>query len=139
MDVPNAFIGRKAKPVAADLATALGPAMAWWQTLTDELADCGVGFHEWNTPAQKYGWTLRLKRNKRTILFLSPCKDCFEAMLVLDDRALDAALQSDLPPLVIKRITESPYNIEGATVRLMVKSAADMAIVRRLVAIRLES
>lgn len=139
MDVPNAFIGKKTKPSLAELSAALGASMAWWNALVDELAERGVGFQEWNAPAQKYGWTLRLKRNKRTIVFLSPGKGCFQAMLVLDDRSLAAAQASDLPPALLKRITDAPYNIEGASVRLAVKTEADMAAVRQLVAIRMES
>jgi hypothetical protein len=139
MDIPNAFIGKKTPPKPAELSAALGTCAVLWQTLVEELAECGAGFQEWNSVSQKYGWSLRLKRNKRTIVQLSPCKGCFRVMFILGDRAVAAAKQSDLPKNVLKLIADATCYTEGTGIRLMVKSAQDLPSIRKLVTLKLEN
>ena len=50
----------------------------------------GVSDQEWKgVVVKKYGWSLRLKKKGRNILYLSPGKDCFMTSFVLSDKALD--------------------------------------------------
>jgi hypothetical protein len=135
---PNAFIGKAEKPTDAELTAALGQARATWDQLIDDLADeCGVVGQEWNSYSRKAGWSLRLKREQRNIVYLSPCQGCFLVSFALGDKAVKAALQSKLPPPVIKIINEAKRYAEGTGVRLEVKAPKDIAAVKTLASIKL--
>ena len=136
----NAFLGRPSKPTNTELATALGPANTLWVRLVADLAeDSNVNVQEWKSTSKKYGRSLRLKLKQRTIVYLSPHCGCFTASFVLGDKALAAARVAGLPASVIKDIAEAKRYPEGTGLRLEVKAAKDLVIVKKLAQIKLES
>jgi hypothetical protein len=137
METPNAFIGRTTLPTTQELSAALGSTAAEWKQLVDWLAEEGVADQEWKSSAAKYGWSLRLKRKKRTIIYLAPCNGCFRVSFVLGDRAVAAARESDLPMAVLKLLDEAPRYAEGTGLRLLVKGPKDLAPIRKLALIKL--
>ncbi|MBZ5591670.1 MAG: DUF3788 domain-containing protein [Acidobacteriia bacterium] len=138
--LPNAFIGKEKKPTEAELAAELGPAKSLWDRLIAELADeSNIVTQEWNSYSPKAGWLLRLKREKRTILYLSPCRGCFRASLALGEKAVQAARQSGLPQRVMKVIDEAKRYAEGTGVRIDVNGPGDIPIVKKLAAVKLEN
>jgi hypothetical protein len=137
--LPNAFIGKLEKPTDADLTAALGPAKALWNELLAALAnEYKINIQEWNSYSRKAGWSLRLIREKRAILYLSPCRGCFFVSFALGDRAVEAARQSGLPRHVIKIINEAKRYAEGTAVRIEMKKPKDIDIVKRLAAIKMD-
>jgi len=140
MDVPNAFINHPNQPTPAEVRAALGASAGLWERLLNWLAaEKGVAEQEWKSTSVKYGWALRLKVKKRTIVYLGPCAGCFRASFVLGDRAVAAARESDLPQGLLKAIDEAPRYAEGTGVRLIVKAEKDLAGIRKLAAIKLEN
>ena len=139
MDFSNTFIGRKTQPSAKALAATLGDSLDIWKELTRWLAGIGISTKEWHSVSPKYGWALRPKLKSRTILYLSPGAACFCVSLVLGDRAVAAARASDLPKAVLKEIAGSRRYAEGTGVRLLVKTAEDLAPIRTLVEIKLQN
>ena len=138
MDLPNAFISQTTKPTTAELTSALGPSAETWKLLVGWLAtEQGVTEEEWKSISPKYGWSLRFKLKKRTIVHLGPCQGCFRVVFILGDRAVEAARKSDLPKTVIKAIDEATRYVEGTGIRLMVKRNKDLAPVRKLALIKL--
>jgi hypothetical protein len=135
---PNAFIGKTKQPTDGELTAALGPARVTWdQLLADLEREFGVNVHEWNSYSPKAGWSLRVKREQRNIVYLSPCQGCFRVSFALGDKAVQAARQSKLPPRVIKIINEAKRYAEGTGVRFEVKAPKDIAAVKMLAAIKL--
>jgi len=138
--LPNAFIDKPEKPNEDELAAELGPTKALWDQLIAGLADeNGVDILEWKSYSLKAGWSLCLKRKKRTIVWLSPCRGCFRAAFILGDRALEAARQSKLPQRVVKIINEVPRYPEGTGVWIDVSGPKDIAIVKKLATVKLEN
>ena len=137
MDIQNAFVNRAVQPTAQEVDAALGASAEIWKQLVDWLAEKGVADQEWQSISPKYGWSLRLKLKKRTIVYLSPCIGCFRVAFVLGDRAVAAARQSDLSKSTLKLLDEAPRYAEGTGVRLMVKGAKDLPAVRKLALIKL--
>jgi hypothetical protein len=136
--LPNAFIDKPKKPTAAELTAALGPARALWDQLLARLADeHNLTVQEWNSYSRKAGWSLRLKRKDRNILYLTPCEGCFFVSFALGDKAVQAARQSGLPQSVIKIINEAKRYAEGTGVRLEIKKPKDIGMVEQLAAIKL--
>ncbi|HZL78027.1 MAG TPA: DUF3788 domain-containing protein [Candidatus Limnocylindrales bacterium] len=135
---PNAFINKPKQPTNAELAAALGPAKATWdQLLTDLAQEFDVNVHEWNSYSLKAGWSLRVKRKARTIVWLAPCPGAFRVALILSDKAVLAAQEAKLPKRILKIINEAPKYPEGTGVRLEVKSSKDIATLKKLAAIKL--
>lgn len=89
---PNAFLGRADTPDDAAVSEALGPAKPVWDQLIDALATRhDVTTHEWKSYSHKTGWSLRLLRKKRTIVWLTPCVNCFGVAFILGGKAMRAA------------------------------------------------
>jgi hypothetical protein len=138
--LPNAFINKPEVPTDKELAEALGPAKAAWDELIAGLAaEDDVAVQEWKSYSLKTGWALRLKRKKRTIVYLSPCQGCFRVAFILGDRAMQAARQSRLPRRAIALLDEAPRYPEGTGVRLDVRGLKDIAVVRQLAKVKLEN
>jgi hypothetical protein len=137
MEFPNAFIGKTSLPTAKEIATALGATATLWKQLVDWLAEQGVAEEEWKSGSVKYGWSLRLKLKKRTIVYLGPCAGCFRVAFVLGDRAVAAARQSGLSKSTLHLLDEAPRYAEGTGLRLMVKAPKDLAAIRKLALIKL--
>jgi hypothetical protein len=136
--LPNAFIGKADKPTEKELAAALGSAKKLWDELVADLVkENGIDTQEWYSYSVKSGWYLRLKVKKRNIVYLGPCKGLFSAAFVLGDKAIKAAKQSDLPKPILKIINESKRYAEGTVVRLDIKKAKDIDIVKKLATIKL--
>ena len=138
MDLPNAFIGQVTPPSERDVAAKLGPALAIWKELLAWLDEKGIANGEWKSVSpKKYGWALRPALKKRTILYLGPCEGCFRVSFVLVDKAVAAARNAGLPKILLKEISEAKRYAEGTGVRLMVRKREDLAVVRKLVEIKL--
>lgn len=141
MEYINAFKGKKDQPTDAEIAAALGPTINTWNEFIKWMADeAGVRDQEWKgIVVKKYGWSLRLKQKKRKIVYLGPGEGCFMVSFVLSDQALQAAKETRLPKAVAEEIAAAPRYPEGNGVRLLVKHAADLSAIRKIVAIKLAS
>jgi len=87
-------------------------------------------------PARKRGG-LRLKREKRTICYMTPCEGYFIASFALGEKAVKAAHETDLPVSVLEVIDVAKKYAEGRGVRLEVRSAEDVGNVEKLAAVKM--
>ena len=138
---PNAFVGWKKAPTETEVAAAIGADKTLWDQIIAALNDKEFGVHdrEWNSYSAKAGWSLKLKRGKRTILYLGPLNKCFRVAFVLGKKAVIAAKASDLPDETKKLIANSPVYPEGTGVRFEVRSSEDVATVFKLARLKLEN
>jgi len=138
MGFQNAFVGQKARPTEEQIAMALGASADAWKQLAEDMAkEHGVDLQEWKSYSGKYGWSLKLKQKKRTIVHLSPGAGCFLAGVILGDRAVKAARRWKLPKSVVKMIDEAPRYPEGTGVRVLVKGLRDLGAIHKLVEVKL--
>lgn len=136
----NAFIGRTTPPSEPDLERALGPAKPVWDRLIAELAsDHDAGHRDWKSYSTKAGWSLRVTRGRRTVVWMVPCHRCFLAAFILGDKALLAARRSRLPARVLGMLDAAPRYPEGTGLRLRITAAKDLAVVKTLAALKLQS
>jgi uncharacterized protein DUF3788 len=137
---PNAFAGKSERPTNDELAGALGPAKSHWDQLVNDLTqENDLDVHEWNSSSTKAGWSLRLKRGDRIIVYLIPLHGEFQAALVLGDKALKVAQQTQLPARTRKIIAEAPRYAEGTGVRITVNGREDLSAIQKLARIKLEA
>jgi hypothetical protein len=137
---PNAFIGKSECPADAELGRALGSAKPVWDRLIADLAaHHDVADQEWKCYSAKLGWSLRLKRGKRTILWMAPCEGCFRVVFILGDKAVEEARQSRLSARVIELIDQAERYPEGTGIRLHIKAPKDIPTVTKLAEIKLRN
>ncbi len=137
---PNAFIGRTTPPTEAEVAAALGAAKLPWDAIVVDLArELALPEREWKSYSVKYGWSLRLKRGKRNIVHLAPCRGSFDVLFILGDRAVSAARASRLGRAAERLIDAAPRYPEGTGIRLRVSRSRDVPLIRKLAKIKLEN
>lgn len=136
----NAFIGKPEEPSDAEVAKELGSTKPYWDRLLEVLGkrlDCDG--REWNSYSRKAGWSLKVKRKERTIVYLSPSRGCFMASFALGDKAVSAARRAKLPPSALELINHAKRYAEGTAVRIEVHGSKDVAVVEKLAAIKLKN
>lgn len=129
----SAFDDKEKQPDDADLARTLKRSFALWNELKSLIAArfAPLSF-EWGFAGKAYGWGLRLKHKKRTVLYMTPCEGHFLASFALSEKAVKAARSSDLPTSVLKNIDSARKYAEGRGVRLKVSSARDVRNIEKL-------
>jgi hypothetical protein len=137
---PNAFIGKPAPPTSSEMSAALGKTSVLWERLISELKSSRlINGQEWHSYSKKAGWSLKLLRGERVILYMSPLDGCFRASFALGDKALQAARASGLSPATLKLLAEAKRYAEGTAVRIEVHSAEDVETVKKLAKAKVEN
>jgi hypothetical protein len=137
---PNAFIGKPAPPNASELSAALGKTSVLWDRLISELKASGlIDGQEWHSYSKKAGWSLKLKRDDRVILYMSPLNGCFRASFALGEKALQAARASGLSAATLKLLAEAKKYAEGTAVRIEVRNAENFETVKKLATAKVEN
>ncbi len=136
----SAFDDKLKTPQPEELAATLGNAFVFWNELKAMIESRfrPVSF-EWGFTSKTTGWGLRVKSDKRTILYMTPCEGYFLASFALGEKAVKAAHQSDLPTTVLKIIDSAKKYAEGRGVRLKVRSARDVRNLDKLAIIKMAS
>jgi len=134
----SAFKDKSRPPQDDDLAVTLGNVFVLWNELKRLIASKFTPLStEWGFASKKTGWGLRLKGEKRTILYMTPCEGYFLASFALGEKAVKAAHESDLPASVLEVIDSAKKYAEGRGVRLEVRRAEDVHSVQKLAVIKM--
>jgi hypothetical protein len=133
----SAFIDRAQQPDEAELRETLGAQWAQWQSIRQYVADAPAGStEEWKFYGRSSGWTLLLKRKKRTILYLFPGLNRLTVLFVFGEAAVTAAARSDLPEPVKAAIRDAKPYMEGRSFQVDVASVDDVEMVKYLITIK---
>jgi hypothetical protein len=134
----SVFGDKAAFPSDEDLQRVLGDAARVWSDLIAHVSDTYEPIApEWNFGGAKYGWSLRLRKRDRVVLYLIPRSDGFLVGIVLGAKAVAAAAGARLPVRVRELIAEAPRYAEGTGVRIPVVKKGDLAAIRTLTAIKM--
>lgn len=133
----SAFSGKARPPVAAEVARVLGAASRQWDELRAHVAaSCPPVSEEWGFPGAKFGWSLRLKRKERILLYLTPQEGRFVAAVVLGERAVAALPGSGVSARVLALFAAARRYAEGTGVRLEIGPDDDLDDLRRLLVLK---
>ena len=103
----SAFDDESKKPGASDLERTLGRTSAHWDSLITHIAAKYAPLDEtWNFSGANWGWSLRLKQKKRTVLYMTSCKGHFLVGFTLGEKAVKAAHDSTLPDEILSRVVD---------------------------------
>ena len=134
----SAFDEKSRPPREGELASTLGSSFALWNELKKRIASRFTPLSiEWGFSSKTTGWGLRLKQEKRAVLYMTPCKGYFLASFALGEKAVKAAKTSGLPAPVLAVIESAKKYAEGRGVRLEVRSARDIQDIEKLAQIKM--
>ena len=115
----SAFDDKSKQPRVGDLKRTLGKASAHWDGLIAHIAAEYAPLEQtWNFSGANWGWSLRLKQKKRTVLYMTPCRGLFLVGFALGEKAVKAAHDSPLPDSILTVIDEAKKYTEGRAVRI---------------------
>jgi hypothetical protein len=118
----------------------LGRSAAAWDGLRARISEhFGQVTEEWAIPARKYGWSLRLKLKKRTVLHLGPRSIHFIATVILGEKAVAAVRNSELAPEFIAMVEHATRYTEGRVIRFEIRSKKETEFVEALVKIKMDN
>ena len=136
----SAFGDKSRQPTDDDLAAMLGDTFVFWNELKRLISSRFTPvIMEWGFTSKSTGWGMRLKQEKRTILYMTPCDGYFLASFALGEKAVKAAHDSDMPVSVLEVIDGSKKYAEGRGVRLEVRSAEDVSNIEKLAIIKMSN
>ena len=134
----SAFDDKSKEPLAADLRSTLSRSSAHWDNLIAHIeAEFAPLDKAWQFAGVKWGWSLRLKQKKRTVLYMTPCSKHFLVGFALGEKAVKAAHAFPLSDSILAIIDRAPKYAEGRGVRVEVKTKKDVAAVKELAAVKM--
>ena len=134
----SAFDDKSTKPKASDLKRTLKRASTHWDNLIAHIAAKYPPLDEtWNFSGADWGWSLRLRQKKRTVLYMTPRKGCFFVGFVLGEKAVKAAHGGALPDSVLTVIDGAKRYVEGRAVRIEIRTKKDLENAKKLSAIKM--
>lgn len=136
----SVFEDKTHAPSAAELTRALGGSARLWFRLVAEVArEHGPIVEQWNHAGARFGWSLRLRRRDRVVLYLTPQSKGFMAGVLVGEKAAKAARERGLPAAALRLLEAAPRYAEGRGVRVSVRTLKEVEIVLHLVALKLVS
>lgn len=133
----SAFDDPNEPPEPAVLRRRLGPAATAWNALVAGVTEhCDPIEELWNFGGAKFGWSLRLLRKGRVLLYLTPQEGRFLAGLVLGGKAVAAAREAGLSPGLLAQVEAAPQYAEGRGLRVEVTGGGDVEDLVRLVRLK---
>jgi hypothetical protein len=134
----SAFDDKSKKPRASDLERTLKRASAHWNSLIQHIASEYPPLDEmWTFAGAKWGWSLRLRQQKRAVLYMTPCEGYFFVGFALGEKAVKAAHGSSLPDSLLAVLDEANKYAEGRAVRIEVRSKKDLDNAKKLASIKM--
>ncbi|KPK48202.1 MAG: hypothetical protein AMS22_15760 [Thiotrichales bacterium SG8_50] len=127
-------------PDVKELKRVLGRSHEHWESLITFLKSEYEPLDQmWNFGGKNWGWSLRLKQKKRTVLYMTPCEGNILVGFVLGEKAVKAAHESALPKSVLTVIDKAKKYAEGRGVRIEVGNKKDCEVVKKLAAIKMNN
>ncbi|TKJ41791.1 hypothetical protein CEE37_04270 [candidate division LCP-89 bacterium B3_LCP] len=126
------------KPSDNDLAEALGKTKPFWDEIIKHIAGHNEPItEEWHFGGKNWGWTMRVVRKKRRILYLTPCDGCYTTGIILGGRAMEVVRQTDFPPEIVEIINSSKKYAEGTAIRLEIRTKENLEATKKLADIKI--
>jgi hypothetical protein len=134
--MPSSLIDGRQQPADATLSATLGKARGAWSELVEHLAAFSGVTAGWKFYGAKHGWQWKAVQGKRAALYLIPHENSFTAALALRPAALELA-RARLPAAFLREIETAKPGPEGHPARVLVRTRKEVALVKRLLDVKL--
>jgi hypothetical protein len=130
------FTDQSKKPNSKLLRDVLGDASDHWTDIRDYVFKNAPGAEEvWYF--FKVGWHIRIRNNKRTIIYCIPAEEHFAVLLVLGERAMREALTCNISAPTLQILQTAGSHSEGHSFYVEVKDSSNIKDIKKLIAIKL--
>ena len=134
----SAFHDKSTTPSDTDLSLVLGRTKTHWDNLITHIASEYPPLEStWGYAGAKWGWSLRLKQKKRTVLYMTPCRKHFLVGFALGEKAVKAAQNVPLPDEVLTIIDEAPRYAEGRGVRIEIRNKTGLGYAKQVADVKM--
>jgi hypothetical protein len=134
----SCFDVKEHPPRSSEVERALGATSSLWKELVTEVEHRYPPIEPvWHHAGKSFGWSLRLKRGERIVLYMTPQQGRFLVGVVLGEQAVDAAERCGLPADVRELLDRAPRNAEGRGLRVPVTGRAELDAVCVLAAAKM--
>jgi hypothetical protein len=128
------------EPDDALLRSMLGKTMDLWKDLRSRMAGTYPTIREeWKFYGRKYGWNMKMIHGKRNLFFFVPREGGFMVGFTFGEKATEEVMRSRLSERLKKELSESRKYAEGRGLRVDVRSAGDLGVVKELVEIKIRN
>ncbi len=132
------FQDKTEQPDIGMLRNAIGNAYECWEAVKNYVFEkYPKALEEWNF-ANKYGWSCRLKDNKRAIVYLLPRDKFFKVAFVFGQKAYDEIMSSQIADEIKKELQIAKVYAEGRGIRIAITDGQLIPDIKMLVDIKLK-
>jgi hypothetical protein len=136
----SVFTDKKSIPNDNDLIEALGNTYPLWQTIKDYVhSKYPKAMDAWNYSGAKYGWSFRIKDQKRAILYLLPREKYFKVSFVFGQKATEMIRAGQISKKIEKDLDAAKGYAEGRGIRIDVNDSSVIDDIKKLIGIKLSS
>ena len=139
MDNASIFLEKTVKPTDKDLADKLDATYVLWQRLHDlVLSKYPKGIADWNFPGKKYGWSYRIKDNRRALIYFLPKDQFFKVAFVFGDKAINDIMKTGISDKIKEELNQAKKYGEGRGIRINIKNDSIFPGIEQLIDIKLK-
>lgn len=132
------FMDKSIQPTEKNLVDKLGATFSFWLDLKAYLNDTLKNpAEEWNFPGKKYGWSFRMKSNKRNIIYFLPRDGYFKVAFVFGQKATDKVMESKVNNKIKADLGGAKVYAEGRGIRIDVNNNQVLNNIKTLIQIKL--
>ncbi|WP_317897692.1 DUF3788 family protein [Aurantibacillus circumpalustris] len=132
------FADKNTEPTIQDLKKALGKTFLIWKNVEDFLLKAKPDATAvWHFSSTKYGWSYRIKDNKRVLLYLLPRDNFFKAAFVFSQKATEQILLSEISEDIKTDLRNAKAYTEGRGIRIEIKDASKSRDIKELIKIKI--
>lgn len=133
------FLDKNEKPSATQLQKALGHTYPIWQTFADyTLKIYPKAMAEWHYSSEKFGWSFRIKDQKRVLIYLLPRDQFFKVAFVFGPKATDAVLADSVAESIKTDLSSAKPYAEGRGIRIVITDESLTDDILKLIDIKLK-
>lgn len=133
------FIDKNIEPTSEDLKKGLGETFKIWKVFEEFTKEnYPKAIAEWNFSSEKFGWSFRIKDNKRVILYLLPRDKFFKTAFVFGQKATEQILESTISEVIKKELMAAKVYAEGRGIRIEVRDKSNLKDIKELIKIKIK-
>lgn len=132
------FIDKNTEPTSEDLKKGLGETFEIWKTFEGFTKEnYPKATLEWNFSGEKFGWSFRIKDNKRVIIYLLPRDNFFKTAFVFGQKATEQILESTISEVIKTELRAAKIYAEGRGIRIEVRDKSNLNDIQELIKIKI--
>nr|WP_294776246.1 DUF3788 family protein [uncultured Flavobacterium sp.] len=134
------FTNKNEIPTEAQLQKALGNTYDYWQLFAEHtLKLYPKAVSEWHFSGDKFGWSFRIKDEKRIIIYLLPRDQFFKVAFVFGQKATNTIMACPISEFIKTELQAAKVYAEGRGIRIEIKDKHLVEDILQLISIKISN